>query len=136
MKSKKAQMMPMGKGINLILGLVVLGAGGLGLFGKRIGFELPALPSLIFAILITIAGFILMLDGFKGVGQGMNPLMPKSINLILGILTFLGGVALILQSVDVISLVKVPQIVLYIILTLSGLIMFFDGIVGAKQTSY
>lgn len=131
--AKRAQMNGIPRSINIILGLITLGVGAVGIFGESMGIAIPeGLPGVIFHALIAAAGFILLLDGFMGVGS-MTQLMPKGINRVLGALLFIAGVVLVLQSIGIIPSFAAPQLVIYAVLGVGGFILLLDGLLGAKN---
>jgi hypothetical protein len=132
-KSKKAMMDGMPKIVNLLFGLILIAAGGLGLFGEQIGFVLPDLPMFIFSAIAAIGGLIMILDGFMG--SGMSGIMPKNVNLGIGFLIFISGLALVLQKFDIVPIFEVPFIIIQIILIVGGIVLFLDGILGANSMS-
>lgn len=135
LQSKKGFGMPMGKMPSLILGIILIIGGGLSIFGEMLlGLTLPPIPITLLEVLIVIGGLLLILDGMKGVGQGMTQLVPKNVNMGLGVIVFLGGVALLLMRFGVIpALATVPAIVLHSIMLVAGVVLFFDGLLGGEQ---
>lgn len=134
LKSKKAMMGGIPKIVNLLFGLILVAAGGLGLFGERLGIVLPDLPMFIFSAITAIGGLLMVLDGFIGSGESTQ-LMPKKINLLLGILVMIAGVALVLQKFGVIPVFEVPFIIIQIVMIVGGIILFLDGLLGANNFS-
>lgn len=136
LNSKKA--MGMGgfpKIINLAMAVLCVGVGGLGIFGETIGFTLPAIPSIILYGLASLAGLILILDGLVGsygiIGQS-NRLIPRGINVLIGLLVAVGGTLLLLGSMGKIASLPIPPMVLSVLLLLGGAILLLDVIVGAR----
>ena len=125
-------MMGIPKFLNLILGIIVLGVGGIGLFGEQIGFTLPELPSIIFSGLIALGGLFILLDGFMGT-SGMTNLMPRSINLFMGFVILIAGVVLVLEFFKIIPVFEVPNMIIHGVLIFGGVILFLDGIIGANN---
>lgn len=134
---KKGFIEPVPKLINLVMAIIVLATGGLGLLVKfGIIGEIPSIPLLIMEIVTVIAGILLLIDGFIGSGEGMNPLMPKGLNIIIGIIVFASGVLLLLTRFKIIGVLPdVPIIVIQGLLLIGGVILLLDGIVGAKADS-
>ena len=130
-QSKKAGMP---KILNLILGVIMIAVGGLGIFGEQVGIILPALPSIIFTALIAVGGIVLLLDAAAGVGDAMRGI-PRKFNLIMGILVFLCGAALVVSTIGLFLLPDVPLIIMNGIILAAGVITLLDGIVGAKNTN-
>ena len=124
------------KFVNLLLGIIMIAVGGLGIFGEQVGIILPALPSIIFTALIAVGGIVLLLDAAAGVGQDTSRGIPRKFNLIMGILVFLCGGALVASAVGLFLLPEVPLIILNGIILAAGVITLLDGIVGAKNSSY
>lgn len=135
MLSKKAQMSGIPRILNLFLGLILLAGGAVGLFGDKIGISIPeGIPSIIIPAITLLGGLILLLDSFIGSGS-MTQLMPKKINMPVGILIFLAGATLVLQEFSIIPEFSTPQIVIFGILLLGGFILFLDGVLGANNFS-
>ncbi len=132
LSNNKAQMMGMSKMINIILGIIVLGVGAVGLFGKQIGFTLPELPTIIFSGLIALGGLFILLNGFMGT-DGMTNLMPRSVNLFMGLIVLVAGAVLVLQFFKIIPVFEVPNMIIYGLLIFGGVILFLDGIIGANN---
>lgn len=130
--NKKAQT-NMPRSINIILGLIMIAIGGLAFFGANIGINLPLIPEIVLIISITVAGFIIMLDGFMGVGSMGVQIMPKTINRLLGVLVFLIGIALLLPLFGIIAAIPIPAMVLKGVILAVGVLMLFDGILGQQN---
>lgn len=127
----------MSKMPSLILGIILIIGGGLSLFGEMLfGLTLPPIPIMLLEILVAVGGVLMIIDGFKGVGQ-MNQMMPKKVNVGLGFLVFAMGVVLLLMRFGVIpALATVPAIVLHGVMLLAGVILLLDGLFGAKNMAY
>lgn len=138
MMNKKGFIRPIPKMVNFLMSLIVLATGGIPLLVQfSIIGEVPAIPIIVMEIITAIAGFLLLLDAFMGVGSGTTQIMPKMLNLTIGFVVFAGGIVLLLARFSVIGAIpEVPSIVLQSLLVIGGVILFLDGLLGARNTRF
>ncbi len=63
----------------------------------------------------------------------MNGLMPKGLNLIVGLVVFAAGGAALAGRFGLFALPEIPLLVLEVLAAIAGLIMILDGIGGTRN---